>query len=307
METWDIQQYHLETHNLFYSALFGERDTGLVDIGYRVVGEFSELEDRRNDTRVQPSYTVFNGETVVFFDFLEPGYITNEEIQRIANYNRVGLEAVQNHLRKLDMSEPDLDYKDVEKFDHCVICRSEQLAQQRSGSAEKRKYLDQLKQESDVAYVEAGGVLTLTEANGSIRAGDMNNLLEEGIRVPEKVSHTINLPRSIKNECLAIAICEEIVLGSDLRGGGIELDYADIGNYFGRAITYDKLDDVFEFLRSIGACRKRDGRFAFTKYTLPQVMAARSKLENTTVQTYLSEAAGTSDQRSLDEYGDEEG
>jgi hypothetical protein len=303
MDTWDIQEYHLETHNLFYSALFGELDTGFVDIGYQVVGEFTRLEDQRNDTEIEPCYTIFDGNSVVFFDVLEPGDITTEEIERISSYNQAGLEAVENHIDNVEVSDPALDHNDIDNFDHCVICRKEQLTQQRSGTAEKRQRLEQLEREACVASVESGD--SLVKSNGSVRADDIDDLLETGIAVPEKVSHTIHLPRRVQEESLAVAICEEIVLGSDLRDGGIELEHADIRNHFGRGISYDQLDDVFAYLRSKGACRKRNECFAFTKYDLDAIMGIRSDLRDTTVQAYLEGREKTGAQRTLDdEYGE---
>lgn len=305
MNEWDIQEYHLETHNLFYSALFGELDPGFVDIGYQVVGEFTRLVDKRNDTEVEPCYTIFDGDSVIFFDVLEPGDITPEEIDRISSYNQVGLEAVEDHIDNVEVSDPDLDHNDIDNFDHCVICRKRQLMQQRSGTAEERERLEELERETCIAKVGNGE--KLTKSNGSIRASDIDQRLEDGISVPEKVSHTIHLPRRIEDESLAVAICEEIVLGSDLRDGGIELEHADIRNHFGRGISYDQLDDVFAYLRSKGACRKRDECFAFTKLNLDEIMGIRSDLQETTVQAYLEGEDETGSQRTLDdEYGESE-
>lgn len=299
MDTWDIQEYHLETHNLFYSALFGELDTGFVDIGYQVVGEFTRLEDPRNDTKIEPCYTIFDGESVIFFDIVEPGDITLDAVERISSYNQIGLEAVENHLDNVEVSDPNMDHNDINNFDHCAICRKEQLMHQRSGTAEKRQRLEQLEREACVASVENGEALT--KSSGSIRADNIHDLLETGIAIPEKVSHTIHLPRRVQDESLAVAICEEIVLGSDLRDGGIELEHADIRNHFGRSISYDQLDDVFAYLRNKGACRKRDECFAFTKYDLDAIMGVRADLRDTTVQAYLEGRDETGAQRTLDD------
>ncbi|GGO03032.1 hypothetical protein [Haloarcula pellucida] len=304
MEAWDIQEYHLETHNLLYSVIFGELETGFVDIGYQVVGEFTRLEDQRNNTEIEPCYTIFDGNSVVFFDVLEPGDITSEEIDRISSYNQIGLEAVENHIDNVEVSDPDLDHNDIENFDHCVICREEQLTQQGSGTAEQRQRLEQLEREACIASVENGE--SLIKSSGSIRADNLDNILQRGVSVPNNVSHTIHLPRRVQPESLAVAICEEIVLGSDLRDGGVELEYADIRKHFGRSISYDKLDDVFAYLRNKGACRKRDESFAFTKYDLDDIMGIRSEVEDTSVQDHLEGRNETGEQRTLDEaYGQE--
>lgn len=302
METWDIQEYHLETHDLFYSALFGEIDHGLVDLGYQLVGEFSELEDPRSDTVIQPCYTIFDGSSVVFFDLLEPGTITDDAVGRIASYNQVGREAVENHLENLEVSDPALDHSDVDTFDHCVVCRSEQLAQQRSGSSDDRQRLNRLEQESDIAYIEQGDALQMENTDGSLRVRDVNDHLEDGISIPENAPHSVYLPRNIQDESLAIAICEEIVFGSDLRDGGIVLQQQDVRNHFGRSISFDRLDDVFEFIRDIGGCRRSNGGYRFTEYTLPQAFEVRSKLESATLERYISDEEDMTGQVPLERY-----
>jgi len=51
------------------------------------------------------------------------------------------------------------------------------------------------------------------------------------------------------------------------------------------------LEDVFAYLRDIGACRKRrdDGKFLFTKYKVSQIMGCRHRLERESVEEHLSD------------------
>lgn len=302
MEDWSIQKYHLDTHNLFYSAIFGEKQRGIVDQGYHVVGEFMRLDDPRSDTLIEPCYTVFDNGSVIFFDILEPGNITQEEIERVSEYNQIGLEAVERHLERTDLSEDDFDPKNVKSFDHCVICREEQIEQHKNGSGEHRKQLENLKRESCIATITPGGSLSFH--HGRLNDDGLNSLLDVGIEVPETPGKLVYLPRGIHNETLAVAICEEVVLGGDLRNGGLEISHPDIRNHFGRDIDYDKLDETFEYLESVGACRQKNGHFTFTKYDLDNILEVRQKVAKETVEDHL-ESTGKKDsaQQSITEFG----
>ncbi|GAB3321468.1 hypothetical protein [Haloplanus salinarum] len=290
MSGWDKQKEHITTHNLFQSAVFGEEEEGLVDLNFRVVGDFMYILDTRNDVNIEPPYTVLGTDTAIFFDFIEPGQITSEDVERISKYNEISREAVENHLDRAPISEDNLDPEEVEWFDHCTILRHEQFIDHQAGSAEQRQKLEQLKSESCIATVSPGTSLSLVDSE-ELRNGPLTSLLQEGISVPESPPNLVYLTREIEDEALVLAICEEIVLGSDLSDGGVALNFEDVKDHFGRDISYEQLENAFEYLRDINACRKRrdDGRYLFTKYALNQVLGIRDRLENETVEEHFSE------------------
>jgi hypothetical protein len=288
MNGWVTQKQHIQTHNLFHSAVFGEENTGLVDLGFRIVGDFMYVPDTRNDVDVEPPYTLLGRDTVIFFDFITPGRISDDDIQRIARYNEIGLEAVENHLNRAPISEAHLDPNNIDWFDHCIVMQEDQYIEHQSGSAEQREHLQRLKDVSSVATVAPGTSLSL-EAR-ELRHDELTELLNDGIHVPKSPPNVVYLTREVRDESLAVGICEEILLNRDM-DGGVALNYEDVKNHFGRDIQYDQLEDVFAYLRDIGACRKRqdDGKFLFTKYKLSQIMGCRHRLERKSVEECLSD------------------
>lgn len=299
---WESQAKHQTTHNLFYSAVFGEEEDGLVDLNFRVVGDFMYIPDNRNDVNIEPPYTLFEGNTVVFFDFITPGEITEDDITRIAKYNEIGLEAIESHLKRTPISEEDLDPNDLRWLDHCTILRNEQYIAHQSGSADQRRKLQRLKDVSSIVTVRPGGLFSLEERD--LRHDSLNTSLNEGIEVPESPPNVVYLTKNVEPESLAVGICEEIVLGSDLSDGGVALDFEDVKSHFGRDLSYDQISDVFEYLRDIGACRKRrdDGMFSFTKYDLPQIMGVRSRLQRESVEEHLSQDEGDDSTTGLSDF-----
>lgn len=300
MNGWAKQRQHIQTHNLFYSAVFGEENTGLVDLGFRIVGDFMYVPDTRNNVNIEPPYTLLDSNTVVFFDFITPGRITEEDIQRITRYNEIGLEAVESHLSRIPISEDHLS-SDIDWLDHCTVMQEDQYIKHQSGSAEQREHLRQLEDVSSIATVAPGTSLSLESRE--LRHSDLTELLSDGIQVPKSPPNIVYLTRNVRDESLAIGICEEIILNRDLNGE-VALNYEDVKNHFGRDIQYEQLEDVFAYLRDIGACRKRrdDGKFLFTKYKLSQIMGCRHRLERESVEEHLSDDDADEEMSSLSDF-----
>ncbi|WP_152423121.1 hypothetical protein [Natrinema versiforme] len=289
MDRWNTQKAHITTHNLFKSAVFGEKDTGLVDHGFRMVGDFMYVPGERTSVDVEPPYTLLGENSAIFFDFIRPGNISEEAIKRLSKYNKISLKAVESHVKRSPVSEDFLEPEDIDWFDHCTILREEQFRNHQSGSANQREKLKRLKQESSIATVSPGSSLSLE--SGSLRNSTVLDQLQRGISVPESPPSLVYLTRDIHDEPLALGICEEIVLGSDLSDGGIIIDFEDVKTHFGRNIKYKQLEDVFTYLRKIDICRKRrdDGRFLFTKYKINNLMSLRDRFEDETINEYLSD------------------
>lgn len=300
MNGWAKQRQHIQTHNLFYSAVFGEESTGLVDLGFRIVGDFMYVPDTRNNVNIEPPYTLLDPNTVVFFDFITPGRISEGDIQRITRYNEIGLEAVESHLSRIQISEDHLG-SDIDWFDHCTVMQEDQYINHQSGSAEQREHLRQLEDVSSIATVAPGTSLSLESRE--LRHSDLTELLNDGIQVPRSPPNIVYLTRNVRDESLAIGICEEIILNRDLNGE-VALNYEDVKNHFGRDIQYEQLEDVFAYLRDIGACRKRrdDGKFLFTKYKLSQIMGCRHRLERESVEEHLSDDDADEEMPSLSDF-----
>lgn len=304
MGNWKMQQQHLQLHNLFYSAVYGEVDNGLTEFGYRTTGEFTIAENRKKDARCQPAFTLYNNQNLVFVDILEPGLITDADISRLSQYNQLDRESVENYLDRCDLSTSGYSKSKLDNFDSCFVMSSDQYSSHLSGDPEMRRQLEQLKTEGSILTVSPGGKLVMQ--NDGIHGSKIHDVLDEGISVPERTGKYVHLPLNIKQDSLAVAICEEIVAGSDLSQSGISLQEPDIGNYFGRDIGYDLASRVLKYLRKINACRVKRGEsaYTFTKYNLDVVLSIRNKLRSDPIDDVLSDESldPSGKNRSLSEF-----
>lgn len=304
MDEWDYQQRHLKSHNLFYSAVYGEVDEGLADHGYRITGEFTIAENRKKDAHCQPPFTLYNNQNLVFVDIIGPGTITEDEIERLSQYNNLDRESVEGYLDRCNLSVSGYSKYELENFDSCFVMSRQQYESHLSGSPKLQRKLDRLETEGSILTVSPGGALK--KQTGGIHGSKIDKVLGKGISVPERTGKYVHLPLEVRQESLAVAICEEIVAGSDLSQSGISLQESDIGNYFGRDIEYDIAHRVLEYLRKINACRVKRGEnaYTFTKYNLDVILSIRKRLKSDPINTVLSDDLRESadENRSLNEF-----
>lgn len=305
MSSWEAQQKHSTTHNLFHSAVMGEEGQGFVDIDFRIVGEYNVIPDMRNDGEIEPPYTFLGRNSAVFFDIITPGIIGWDEIERIDKYNDINMLSVENHLDRAPISEDFLDPDEIEWYDHCTILRKQQYRKHQAGSADERDRLRALEDVSSVATISKGGELALEST--PLRDDELSELLESGIPVADSPANVTYLTREIHDESLVLGICEEIVLGSDLSEGDVALDFEYVKDHFNRGILYEQLEDAFEYLRDIDACRKRrdDGKYLFTKYNLPKIMGIRDRFESETVAERVSDTVLEGEYAELSDFKEE--
>lgn len=289
MNSWKTQQNHLRTHNLFYSAVHGEVGDSLVDLGYRVTGEFTIAENRKKDARCQPAFTLFNGQNLLFVDIVRPGTISDQEIRRLSQYNKLDREAVEEYLNRCDFSTPGYGRSDLDNFDSCFVMPLGQYETHSNGEPKLQENLERLKKEGCIATISPGGVLE--KQHMGVHGTSIDNALNNGISVPEKTGKYVHLSEEVHKESLAVAICEEIVAGSDLRDGGKKLQESDVGSHFEREIGYDIAHEVLEYLRKIDACRikREESSYTFTKYNLNVILNIRNRLISDPIDETLSD------------------
>lgn len=163
-----------------------------------------------------------------------------------------------------------------------------------------------MKTQGCIATISSGDKLQIQERG--IHGPTIDNTLQNGVAVPEKTGKYVYLTREIYRESLAVGICEGIVMSSDLSESGIKLNYSDVKAYFNRSIPYEMLGDVFEYLRSINACRikRGDSSYTFTKYNLDVVLSIRQKLIEKPIEEEISDedTDDSGKNRMLDEFSD---
>lgn len=299
---WVDQRRHLRVQNLFYSAVYGENDRGLVDLDYRVAGEYTIAENVKRDARCQPAFTLYNGENLLFVDFVMPGRITDEEISRLSQYNRLDREAVEDYMDRCNFSREENRTSRLSNYDFFYVMPKQQYQDHISGSPKRQKKMDRLQTEGCIVTVSPGEYVA--KASGSIHGSNIDDQLGQGISIPLNTGKYVHLPLNVEPESLAVAICEEIVAGGDLRGSGVKLRESDVGDHFGRVVGRDIAHRVLEYLRKINACRVKRGEdcYTFTKYDLDVVLSIRNQLEAKPIDEVLSDKEPDENLTSLDDF-----
>lgn len=139
MQGWTSQREHLQTHDLFFSAVYGDKGRGLIDIGFYLTGEFTVAENAKKEARCIPSFTLYNNEHLIFVDILEPGDITEETVERVSDYNRLDMESVEKYLKQCEFTESHLTNGNIENYDHLFLMDKDQYNRHRAGTPEQRE------------------------------------------------------------------------------------------------------------------------------------------------------------------------
>ncbi|MFC7204829.1 hypothetical protein ACFQJC_15035 [Haloferax namakaokahaiae] len=304
MVGWESQSQHLRTHDLFYSAVYGECDDGLIDIGFHVAGEFTEAENKKRDARCIPSFTLYDNDNLVFVDIFEPGDVTSETIERVSNYNRLDMESVEKYLKRCEFTEDHLTNEEIENYDHLFVLTKEQYSNHQAGDATQRSNLKQLEIEGCIATISPGGELKIEK--GGLHCPPIDDALQQGVSVPEKTGKYVYITRNFYRESLAVGICEGIVMNENLTESDVKLNYSDVQSHFNRSIPFEMLEEVFEYLRSINACRVKrgDDAYTFNKYNLETVLSVRKYLASRPIDEELSDddSRDPGQNRSLEEF-----
>lgn len=294
MDSWQAQLESLRTYNLFYSAVWGEIGEGMVDIGFKVAGEYTHLFSQTQDVDTRPPFTLFDGDNVILFDILMPGTITDDVLEHVKSYNKINREVVEDHLRGLELPSG-YTASDISGWDYCIVCRQQQYEDHLTGSDQEAKMIRRVEEISTLATISPGATLTIK--NGKVTSRDLYDLLDRGICVPEKTASVVYLPRVVTDSLLAVGICEEIILGSDLSDGGESLRPADVRNEYGRPIAEDKIRGVLEMLCDHGICRRKDSGevYLFTEYHIENIINVRDIVRRDGRNT-------TAEHKTLDEF-----
>lgn len=84
MEDWKRQKQEIDSYNLFYSAITHRSTTkGFIDFGYRLVGQFVQIDDHRNDLHPSPDFTLYDGESVLLVELKSGENINPSDINQM--------------------------------------------------------------------------------------------------------------------------------------------------------------------------------------------------------------------------------
>lgn len=301
MSSWDEQKNELLTHNLFYAVMNGYNGPGLVDMGYRLVGENVEVPDERRDVTIYPDYVLYDGETVLFVKVVHGESISEETTAEIDSWPRIALEGVKEYLKRAPVRKMNMEPSNAEQYDFCVVVRDDLFSKLSSDSEDLSDIFDA----HCVLSVSPGGEAELVLP--PLRDRTVSNKLERGIDLPKRPPHNRSLTPDAEYESLAVAIAEEIAItslkseeGESIRS---EISVSDIRNHFGEDIERAKVREVAKYLENHGACKiNEEGNMVFTKSSITPLLDIESRVSETGVREHLH---GNTDQANLGAYSED--
>lgn len=289
MNRWEKQKREISSYNIFNSSVKRRHDSeGLHNFGYKIVGDFLHLHDGRNEVVVEPDVLLYNGQNVLFVEIKSGENINSSDIEQMQKYTELGREAVENFLKDTQITQQGLQPREFDTIDHCIVFYKDFIRKCRTKWDSCRERLEELKEVSPVLTQKRGSKLTLN--GGSVNDPDLESILNRGVDIPKATDTVIYLPENVEPESLSYSIANDIVI-NNLQNDKYTLTASDVRNFYGRReIPLSKVNQSFQFLKKIGACRAQsDGSYLFHRRNISEIMAVEEKLRRKPVKEYLDD------------------
>lgn len=288
METWERQRQEIDSYNLFYSAIeHKHKKEGLINHGFRLIGPFVEIPDPWNNVNVEPDFVLFDGASLLLSEIKSGENINEPDIEQMKRYTELGREAVEDFLKDTPVAENNLDVTNVETIDYVIVYYADFIQKCRDEWPNCADALAKMETVTPVLTQIPGGKLKLE--SGSLSSDKLHNLLSDGIPLPTRTQKRVYLTENIEPECLAFSICYDIVL-NNIGADRCELTVSEIRDYYGRRIPIADIEEVFEFLKAVNACREEsNGTYVFTRNNISRIMRIESMISERPVAEYLDD------------------
>lgn len=298
-EQWERQKRELDSYNTFYSSIKGEvTGEGLRDHGFGVVGRFVSIPHRASPTAAEPDFILFDGSTLLLVEIKSGTNIDDRTIDQMERCDDLSIEAAEDYLKEVDLSDPDLDPNDLRTIQPCVVFYSETIQECKEYPA-CVDALDELRNHTAVLTQEKGGTLEID--SGKVTDDAFETALSDGIRLPEAPAKNVYLTEGIELESIAFSICHDCVV-NNIGRGRLTLSSAGVRDrYRNRELPLDDVNTALEFLEEVDACRENDdGEYEFRQAHLPAIVSVQEKLAEKSVEDWLDD--DSEGQSGLDEF-----
>lgn len=288
---WTRQKREIDSYNIFYSSFHGTA-TGrtLTDLGYTSPIRFPEIPRRGEQKDAEPDFVTFNGSTLFQVEVKSGSSISNRVLRQMERCASVTIEDGQEYLRNSDhISQFGFDHHDLENIETAIVFM-------------KHAYVNDIRPHNTDELTELEAVCAvLTQARGqmlqiergSLGDPDLDSVLSNGIPLPSVPPTAVFLNEGVEKESLAVSLCLDFVI-PDLKHGEVTLRTTEIDDiYPKRAVSGDDINDVFQFLKVIGACEQVGrGEYRFTKGDQQKIFAVTDKVNQQRVDDYLEDLKG---------------
>ena len=285
-EQWERQKRELDSYNTFFAAIKGEiTGEGFRDLGYRFVGRFLSIPDRRNNIEVEPDFVLFDGTTLLTVEVKSGTNIDTRTIEQLQDCTELSIEAAQSYLTDVEWNNPEFDPKELERIQPCIVYYDEFIDDCKTHPS-CADALNELKDYAMVLTQQKGGLLKFE--GGLVVENVLKDALTEGFELPEAPDKNVYLTEGIEPECLAFSICQDCVV-NNMGQGRLTLSASGVRErYQNREIPMNRVQTVLRFLEEMGACRETDsGEYEFTQAHLSTIFSVQEKLATKPVSEWL--------------------
>lgn len=287
-EEWERQKKELDSYNTFFAAIKGEiTGEGFRQLGYRYVGRFLSIPDRRNGIEVEPDFVLFDGETLLLVEIKSGTNIDERTIEQMRDCSDLSVESAQEYLKDAEWSNPDFDPNDLRRIQPCIVYFQDFVEECKDYQA-CVEALDEVQEYAAVLTQSKGDLLQYE--GGSLADEEFGDALIDGFELPEAPDKNIYLTEGIEPECLAFSICHDCVV-NNMGQGRLTLSASGVRQrYQNREVPMDRVKSVLRFLDEIGACWETDdGEFEFTQGHLGAIYSVQEKLAEQPVSEWLDD------------------
>lgn len=298
-EEWERQKREIDSYNIFFSAIKGEvTGQGLLKHGYRIVGRFLDIPDPYNEVEASPDFVLFDGETLLLVEVKSGENISERDREQMKECDQLGIEAAQNYLSDTDIQSKGYDPNGLRYIQPCIIYYEDFIEECKTFDG-CEDALVELKEYAAVLTQDKGSVLQLE--GGNVVSEDIDDVLSDGIPLPQLPDKNVYLTEGIEKESLAVSICYDCVQ-NNMGKGRLTISETDIMEYYSnREIPMDRISDVLKFLDDVGACRETDdGQYEFTTGHMRNIVGIEQNFEDNLVDEWLEGEAES--QKSLSDF-----
>jgi hypothetical protein len=301
-ERWRRQKQELNSYNVFYSAIKGlDSQTSLLDIGYRVVGNFLRISDGREEVEAYPDIVLYNNESLLLVEVKSGNSVEERHLEQMQPADDISIEAVRDFLRDTDLRDPVLEPNELTNIEPLIVYPISTVESCRQSDKCSAR-LESMAEYASVLSQEKGGLLQLE--CGTPNSNQLHTVLDDGINLSTHPDTTVYLCENTEPEILSYSISMDIVRPQFKTEQTVEISLEDVYEWYrGRNISRRHLVSALTFLTQQGICRETDSGYSFSRADAIELMKVDEMLREKPVEDWIDQT--DMDQSSLEQFAED--
>lgn len=286
---WPRQKAEIAAYNAFFSA-YRSRNSyhGFSEYGYVVTNYFPQIDNRFTDGKIEPDFTLYNGETLMLAEVKQGNNISERAINQVEKLSNVSIDAAEEFLDKVDVDRFGFggDVYSVEPLIYYDGLDSEYLEQCRHDWPDCRESLERM--ESKVPILGRENGIRLQLLAGEFRSQTLQNWLSYGIKMARNPRTTITMTDGLEVASIAVTLCR--IWGERAVSSEISVKVTEIRNHFNyRDLAPVRVETAFDLLEDLDACDREGKReIVFSPDKMGKILNIETEISNIGASTSQS-------------------